>query len=187
MARLRTRRRRAPALLLALAAVAAGCTGDDDAGDSSSAPTVADPSTPPPTAPADVTAVGSGTGPSVPGTDPASTAPSTSAAAPSGVACGSLPLATATGATLAALVATTPDLSALTGLLDAAGLTERLSGPGPVTLIAPTNAAFDALDPATRDALEADPTGVLARVLGLHLVEGAHPMADLVSGGPVSG
>ena len=41
-----------------------------------------------------------------------------------------------------------PTFSALVTAVRAAGLVERLSGPDPVTIFAPTNAAFDLLPPA---------------------------------------
>ena len=52
-----------------------------------------------------------------------------------------------------------------------------------MTVFAPTNAAFDALDPATRDALLADPEGQLATLLSRHVVAGDRPLADLVDQG----
>lgn len=53
-------------------------------------------------------------------------------------------------------------LTTLTAAIEAAGLTETINGPGPLTIFAPTNAAFEALgsdtlnallDPANQDAL----------------------------------
>jgi uncharacterized surface protein with fasciclin (FAS1) repeats len=45
------------------------------------------------------------------------------------------------------------ELSTFVALLEAAGLTEIFSCPGPFTCLAPTNDAFDALDPAVVDEL----------------------------------
>ena len=45
------------------------------------------------------------------------------------------------------LLAVNPLFSTLVTAVRAAGLVERLSGPGPVTIFAPTNAAFDHLPP----------------------------------------
>ena len=42
-----------------------------------------------------------------------------------------------------------PEFTTLVSLLRAAGLVELLSQPGPITLFAPTNAAFDKISPVT--------------------------------------
>ena len=171
--------------------LAAACSGDDDGAATTS---------PADTAALDATGVVEGTAAaadrpvSVPAGDE-TVAPSTQPAAtatpvaltPTGEQCGLLALDTAGDDTLGALVASTPELSTLAALVDAAGLASLLADPGPTTLLAPTNAAFDALDPQTRDAIEADPSGVLARVLGLHVLDGAYPVGVLVAGGPVAG
>ncbi|GBF05380.1 transforming growth factor-beta induced protein IG-H3 precursor [Deinococcus aerius] len=47
-----------------------------------------------------------------------------------------------TGNTIAAIVANDPNFSTLLSAVQAAGLVETLSGPGPYTVFAPTNAAF---------------------------------------------
>ena len=47
-----------------------------------------------------------------------------------------------------------PTFSALVTAVRAAGLVERLSGPDPVTIFAPTNAAFDLLPPAKLQVVE---------------------------------
>ena len=54
----------------------------------------------------------------------------------------------------------------------AAGLETALSGPGPFTIFAPTDAAFAALDPAVLNAALADPQGLLTTVLSYHAVSG---------------
>lgn len=66
-----------------------------------------------------------------------------------------------------------PEFSTLVKAVTAAGLAETLSGPGPFTVFAPTNAAFDALPAGTLDTLLKDPTGDLASILKLHVVSGA--------------
>jgi branched-chain amino acid transport system substrate-binding protein len=63
-----------------------------------------------------------------------------------------------------------PQFSTLVELLEAAGWTDDTSVIGPITLFAPTNDAFAAVDPATLDALKADPTK-LNEVLAYHLVD----------------
>lgn len=88
-----------------------------------------------------------------------------------------------------------PDFSTLVQAVTAAGLAETLSGPGPFTVFAPTNAAFAALPAGTLDTLLADPTGELANILKLHVVSGAVDSKAAIAaaggtvetlGGPVS-
>ena len=49
---------------------------------------------------------------------------------------------TATAGTIVEIAAGNPDFSTLVAAVQAAGLAEALSGPGPITVFAPTNAAF---------------------------------------------
>ncbi len=73
----------------------------------------------------------------------------------------------------------TPDLSTLVGALQAADLVDALSGDGPFTVFAPTNAAFDALD--------AIPSGdALKEVLLYHVAAGKFTAEDLISGQTVT-
>jgi uncharacterized surface protein with fasciclin (FAS1) repeats len=65
------------------------------------------------------------------------------------------------------------DLSTLVTAVTAAELGETLSGPGPFTVFAPTNAAFEALPAGTLDSLLKDPKGALADILKLHVLSGA--------------
>lgn len=51
------------------------------------------------------------------------------------------------------LISSQPTLSTLTGAVKGAGLESELSGAGPITLFAPTNAAFAAMPAGERDAL----------------------------------
>jgi len=64
----------------------------------------------------------------------------------------------------------------------AAGLQGALSGPGPLTLFAPTDAAFAALPAGTIDALLADPTGLLTQILLYHVVGATALSTDLSDG-----
>lgn len=79
------------------------------------------------------------------------------------------------------LAAATPDLSTLVTAVKAAGLVETLSGAGPYTVFAPTNAAFANLPKADLDALLANPTA-LADVLKYHVVAGKVLAADIPFG-----
>jgi transforming growth factor-beta-induced protein len=81
------------------------------------------------------------------------------------------------------LAQATPDLSTLVAAIDAAGLTSTLKGPGPFTVFAPTNSAFEALPEGALETLLANPT-VLADLLKYHVVSGNIMSTDL-SNGPV--
>jgi transforming growth factor-beta-induced protein len=77
------------------------------------------------------------------------------------------------GETIVDIAASNPDFSTLVTAVTEAGLVETLSGDGPFTVFAPTNAAFDALPDGTLDALLADPEGALTDILLLHVIDGA--------------
>jgi uncharacterized surface protein with fasciclin (FAS1) repeats len=79
--------------------------------------------------------------------------------------------------------AATPQLSTLTKLIQEAGLTETLAGPGPFTVFAPTDDAFRAVPASTLQALSQDKARLKA-VLTYHAVAGAVMAAD-VKNGPV--
>ena len=109
------------------------------------------------------------------------------ASSDSGAAGDDLPAATTAAvndfATVADAVNGSPELSYLALLVDEAGLRDQLADPDaePVTLFAPTDAAFEALPADVNAQLRADPD-LLAEVLGTHLVAGAVRAAELVPG-----
>jgi uncharacterized surface protein with fasciclin (FAS1) repeats len=71
------------------------------------------------------------------------------------------------------LAVATPDLSTLVTALKAADLVDTLSGPGPFTVFAPTNAAFSKLPEATLNSLlEPKNKAALVDVLTYHVVAG---------------
>lgn len=74
------------------------------------------------------------------------------------------------------------DHTTLVAAVQAAGLVETLSGPGPFTVFAPTNAAFDRLPAGTVESLvmPAD-RATLTRILTYHVVPGRLSAADLMS------
>ena len=79
----------------------------------------------------------------------------------------------------------TPELSTLVAAVKAAGLVETLSGPGPFTVFAPTNAAFDKLPAGTvASLLEPGNIDMLTSILTYHVVGDAVESGDL-SNGPV--
>jgi uncharacterized surface protein with fasciclin (FAS1) repeats len=67
----------------------------------------------------------------------------------------------------------------LVAAVKAAGLAETLSGPGPFTVFAPTDAAFAKLPAGTVEALLADKEK-LASILTFHVVSGKVMAADIV-------
>jgi uncharacterized surface protein with fasciclin (FAS1) repeats len=74
-----------------------------------------------------------------------------------------------------------PDFSTLAKLIGDAGLTETLSGPGPFTVFAPTNAAFAKLPAKTLAELAADKARLTA-VLTYHVIPGSVLAADVKQG-----
>ena len=72
-----------------------------------------------------------------------------------------------------------PDFSTLVTAIKAAGLVETLSGVGPFTVFAPTNAAFAKIPEATLTALLADKTK-LTSILTYHVVAGKVMAKDVV-------
>jgi uncharacterized surface protein with fasciclin (FAS1) repeats len=89
----------------------------------------------------------------------------------------------ASSETIAELVGKNPEFSTLLAAVEAAGLAEALSGPGPFTVFAPTDAAFaelpgGALDtllkPANQEQLDA--------ILTYHVVPGELMAADITPG-----
>ncbi len=76
----------------------------------------------------------------------------------------------------------------LLSALDAAGLTDALTGAGPYTLLAPTNDAFAALldqTGMTQDELFAD-TDALGKILRYHVIPGRYFFRNLTSGPTLS-
>ncbi|MCS7057355.1 MAG: fasciclin domain-containing protein [Meiothermus sp.] len=82
--------------------------------------------------------------------------------------------------TIAQIVATNPNFSTLLSALKAAGLEETLSGPGPFTVFAPTNAAFAKIPKADLDKLLANKQE-LTKVLTYHVVAGRVPSSQVVN------
>ncbi|WP_338748384.1 fasciclin domain-containing protein [Janibacter alittae] len=81
------------------------------------------------------------------------------------------PVATAAG--------NNPALSTLVGAVKKAELASTLNSAEDITVFAPTNDAFDAMDPATLDKAMNDPKGLLSTVLTHHVVEGRLAPEDL--------
>jgi uncharacterized surface protein with fasciclin (FAS1) repeats len=76
-----------------------------------------------------------------------------------------------------------PDHTTLVAAVKAAGLVETLSGPGPFTVFAPTNAAFAALPAGTvEDLLKPENKAKLVAILTYHVVPAIVLAADVKSG-----
>lgn len=83
--------------------------------------------------------------------------------------------------------AATPELSTLVAAINAAGLGETLSGEGPFTVFAPTNAAFEALPEGLLETLlKPESKGLLTSILTYHVVSGSVKAGDLTSGQTVA-
>ncbi len=73
------------------------------------------------------------------------------------------------------------DHTTLVAAVKAAGLVDTLSGPGPFTVFAPTNEAFDKLPPgAVANLLKPENKEALTKVLTYHVVSGRYTAADLM-------
>jgi uncharacterized surface protein with fasciclin (FAS1) repeats len=83
---------------------------------------------------------------------------------------------------VATAASSNPVLTTLVTAVSEAGLVDTLNSAEALTVFAPTDCAFAALDPATLDAALADPSGLLTQVLGFHVVAGEQlSAADLAS------
>lgn len=72
------------------------------------------------------------------------------------------------------------DHTTLVAAVTAAGLVETLSGPGPFTVFAPTNAAFDKLPAGTVNTLvKPENKATLTTILTYHVVSGKMSSADV--------
>jgi uncharacterized surface protein with fasciclin (FAS1) repeats len=81
---------------------------------------------------------------------------------------------------IVALAQGNPQVSTLVTAITAAGLGETLSGTGPFTVFAPSNAAFAKLDKATLDGLlKPENKAKLASLLTYHVVAGDVKSGDL--------
>ena len=84
--------------------------------------------------------------------------------------------------TVVSIIVDSKDHNTLEAAVITAGLAEALSGEGPFTIFAPTDAAFAALPAGTIEALLADPKGALTSILTYH-VSGAKAMSSDLSDG----
>ena len=74
------------------------------------------------------------------------------------------------------------DHTTLVAAVKAAGLVDTLSGPGPFTVFAPTNAAFDKLPAGTVDTLvKPENKAMLTSILTYHVVAGRMTAKDIAA------
>jgi uncharacterized surface protein with fasciclin (FAS1) repeats len=93
----------------------------------------------------------------------------------------------AEGETIVDLAVATPELSTLVAAIQAADLAGTLAGPGPFTVFAPVNAAFEALPPGTVETLlQPANRDQLRSVLTYHVVPGRIRSSDLTDGARVT-
>lgn len=83
--------------------------------------------------------------------------------------------------TVADIIAGSDDHFVLNAVLDSTGLDETLAGEGPYTVFAPTDAAFDAIDPFVLLDLLTD-NDALAEILTYHVAGGSLLSTDLSDG-----
>lgn len=96
--------------------------------------------------------------------------------------------ASAAASTLVGVAASNRDFSTLVTAVQAAGLEGTLSGPGPFTVFAPTNAGFNALPEGTVARLvQPQRRDQLTRILTYHVVPGRISAADLATAVRVGG
>ncbi len=120
----------------------------------------------------------------------ASGSPDMMADAPFGPACASVPATGAgsfsgmAGDPVATAASNNPALKTLVSAVTAAGLGDTLNGAKDVTVFAPADSAFAAMDKATLDAAMADPKGLLTKVLTYHVVQGRLTPAMLAGSHP---
>lgn len=85
--------------------------------------------------------------------------------------------------TLVEIAASNPDFSTLVAAVQAAGLADTLSAPGPFTVFAPTNEAFAQLPPGTvENLLKPENKQQLTDILTYHVVPGEVLAKDVKPG-----
>ncbi|MBD2257018.1 fasciclin domain-containing protein [Pseudanabaena sp. FACHB-2040] len=88
-----------------------------------------------------------------------------------------------TETTIVDVASSSGEFEILVAAVEAAGLVEVLSGEGPFTVFAPTDAAFEALPEGALEALlMPENQALLAQILTYHVVPGTVTSGDLVEG-----
>ncbi|MBD2119419.1 fasciclin domain-containing protein [Trichocoleus sp. FACHB-262] len=108
---------------------------------------------------------------------------STTPTAPVAPATSEAPTEASSGTTITAVAASNDSFKILTTALQAADLTSTLSGEGPFTVFAPTDAAFAKLPAGTLEALlKPENKETLVKILTYHVVPGEVTSSQLKSG-----
>ncbi len=111
----------------------------------------------------------------------ACSAAETPAPADAETAAATAPAAPAADQTIVDAAAASPAHTTLVAAVTAAGLAETLSGPGPFTVFAPTDAAFAKLPAGTVESLvQPANKATLTKILTYHVVPGRVVAADLI-------
>jgi uncharacterized surface protein with fasciclin (FAS1) repeats len=93
------------------------------------------------------------------------------------------PLATAGNENIVELTSTNDSFNTLNQAIEAAGLTETLSGEGPYTVFAPTDAAFAALPAGTvEELLKPENREQLVQLLSYHVIPGEVTSNQITAG-----
>lgn len=96
-------------------------------------------------------------------------------------------VATVPTRTLAEVAAFDNSLSSFNAALETAEMKEALSGPGPYTIFAPSNAAFEAIPITTRERLlNPENRATLVQVLSYHVIPEALPANQVKTGNVAS-
>ena len=105
------------------------------------------------------------------------------AAAPAGQTATPAPApapAPAATTTVAQALQASTDHTTLVKLVQAANVESELSGPGPVTIFAPDDAAFGRLGAAVQQLLDPANAGSAAQIVKYHIVQGSYPAQELL-------
>jgi uncharacterized surface protein with fasciclin (FAS1) repeats len=127
---------------------------------------------------ADTTSSDTMTSSAAPSASPSASMTADTAAKPFGPGCAAVPadgagsFAGMAADPVATAASNNPVLSTLVTAVGKAGLGDTLNTAKDITVFAPTNDAFAALDKATMDKAMGDPKGLLTTVLTNHVVEG---------------
>jgi uncharacterized surface protein with fasciclin (FAS1) repeats len=84
--------------------------------------------------------------------------------------------------TLTSVIASNPELSLFSAAITRAKLTTFTDGPGPFTIIAPNNAAFNAIGISTVAQINALDTTDLTTLIVYHILPGERPIIDIPRG-----
>ncbi len=84
------------------------------------------------------------------------------------------------------IAAASEDHTTLVAAVQAAGMADVLANPGPLTVFAPTNAAFDKLPAGTvEDLLKPENKKTLMRIITFHAAPGTYSLKDLKDGATI--